>query len=198
MKARLLFEEKDFDWQWALQAAAEREAVRRGRGYNRNPKFDRWRGLPWNAQTLVADLALDPIFAAMAGDDDCIFEVGRALILQSVRTDLQTVQYRQELLLDCLAAPAVVRELYAIAVEATRKHRERYLGILARYPDWVLRDATEAMTTFLEFLHRLRAVTDQHAEGFVAPGWRRFFAMVKRDLSDDYLAVVAAHLKELT
>ncbi len=197
MKARLLYRDTDFDWEWALQAAAEREAARTGRRYDRSPNFDRHAGLPWNAEAVTADLGLDTLFTAMAQDDDCVFEVARKVILAGVKGDLETIRYRQAVLQDCLDHPAVVRELYTVAVEALAAQKRRYLGFLARYPDSVLRDAIETMATFLDFLARLRRIADGHAHEFVSEGWTAFFAMLKRDLDDGYFSRARHHLEAL-
>ncbi len=196
MRARLLHREEDFDWRWALQAAAVREATRYGRRYQ-GENFDWNSGLPWNAEALTADLSLDTIFTAMAQGDDCIFDVCRRVILSSVKSSLETIRYRQGVLQDCLDQPAIVRELYTIAVEANDKRRGHYFGTLVRYPDSVLRDALETMNDLLVFLRRLRTAAELHASKFSSEGWTAFFAMLKRDLDDDYFATVEAHLRTL-
>ncbi|MBI4012356.1 MAG: DNA mismatch repair protein MutS [Candidatus Rokubacteria bacterium] len=197
MKAHLLHRSRDFDWKWALQAAAEREARRTGRRSYQSQSVDPRSGLPWNAEALTTDLALTTLFNAMARDDDCVFEVSRKVLLAGVTGDLETIRYRQAILQDCLNQPAVTRELYAVAVEAMQKPRGSYLGFLSRYPDTVLRDAIEAMATFLECLKRLRRVADLHAHEFVSEGWTGFFAMLKRDLGDEYFTLLEDHLEEL-
>jgi DNA mismatch repair ATPase MutS len=196
MKARLLHREDDFDWRWALQAAATREAARYGRRYQVD-NFDRNSGLPWNSGALTADLSLDTLFTAMARGDDCIFDVSRRVILSSVKTDLGTIEYRQGVLRDCLNQTSIVRQLYTIAVEANEKRRGHYLGTLTRFPDSVLRDALETMDELLVFLRRLRAAAELHAGKFSSEGWIAFFGMLKRDLDDDYFATVEAHLRAL-
>jgi len=198
MKARLLYRSRDFDWKWTLQATAEREANRTGRRYYRSEDFDPQSLSPWNVEALTTDLALNTLFNAMAQGDDCVFEVARKVILAGVKGDPETIRYRQVILQDCLSQPAVVRELYALAGEALEKQKGHYLGVLARYPDSVLRHAIEALATFLEFLKRLRRTADLHAHKFVSEGWSEFFAMLKRDLGDDYFTLVQHHLEELT
>jgi MutS domain V len=198
MKAHLLYRDRDFDWQWALRAADEREAERTGRRYNRHTDFDPNRGLPWNAEALSVDLSLTTLFDAMARQDDCVFEVARKVVLAGIKGDLDAIRYRQDVLRDCLNHSAIVRELYMVAVEAIQKQRGRYLGsFLSRFADSVLRDAVEAMTIFLTFLKKLRRIADLHAQSFVSEGWTQFFAMLQRDLSDDYFAFVEEHLEVL-
>jgi len=197
MKAHLLYRDREFDWRWVFHAMALRDSARGGRRYQ-IPDFDLNSGLPWNADALATDLGLEPVFQAMAKGDDGIFVVSRKVILASVASDLETIAYRQGIVRDSLDHAAVVRELYAIAVEANEKRRGSYLGsLLARYPDSVLRDAIETMETLIEFLKKLRAVASRHADEFVAEGWTAFFAMLKRDLDDDYVESIEAHLKVL-
>ena len=196
MKAHLLFRDRDFDWRWALQAAAGREEMRSGRRYQR-PEFDPNAGLPWNQAALTTDLGLTAIFTAMARGDDCVFEVARRVILSGVTGDLETIPYRQAVLRDCLDHPSVIRELYAISAEAMEKQRGHYLGILARYPDSVLRDAIELLTKMLGLLRRLRKLAEAHAQEFASEGWTEFFRVIRRDLTEDYLAEMEHHLEQL-
>ena len=198
MKARLLHRSRDFDWKWALHAAAEREAKRTGRRYNRAEDFERNSGMPWNADALTTDLSLHTLFGAMARDDDRIFEVSRKVVLSGVKGDLDTIRYRQDILRDCLDHPSVVRELYAVSVEAVARQKGHYLGgVLATYPDSVLRGAIESLATFLESLKKLRRMADAHAHRFVSEGWTEFFAMLRRDLGDEYFALIQDHMEEL-
>jgi hypothetical protein len=197
MKAHLLYRTGDFDWRWALQAAAKRESIRSGRLHYPSEHFDPRPGLPWNTEALTTDLALNTLFKAMAQGDDCVFEVARKVILEGARGDLDTVRYRQDILQDCLKQPAIVRELYALAVEAIEKQKRHWLSFLAHYPDSVLRDAVETISTLLEFLRNLRRIADLHADKFLSEGWTAFFAMLKRDLGDEYFVLVEDHLNEL-
>lgn len=198
MKAHLLYRDRDFDWHGAMGAAAEREIIRSGRRL-RKDQIPGWKSkLPWNADAVTADLALTTMLEAMAGSDDYIFEVSRKVILEGVTGDLDVIRYRQDVLKDCLAQPAVVRELYAVAIAAKEKQKANYLGTLGRYPDWVLRSAIDSMRTFVIFLKQLRAIAGIHGDGFVSEGWRAFFAMLRQDLDDSYFALIEDHLKELT
>jgi len=196
MKAHLLYRDRDFDWQGALQAAAVREAARTGRRHQAQ-NFDCHSGQPWNAEALIQDLELDTLFTAMARDDGLVFEVAKAVILTGANHDLETIRYRQNVLQDCLNRPAVVRELYAIAVEAVEKEKRHYLGALAHYPDYVLRWSTELMEILLDVVKKLRKVADTHADKFVSEGWSIFFATVRNELSDEYIAHVQYHLRQL-
>jgi hypothetical protein len=196
MKAHLLYRNRDFDWRWALEATAIRDAARSGRRYQ-SGDFDWQKGLPWNAAALESDLGLGPVLDAMAQGDDGVFVVSRTVLLAGVAGDLDTICYRQAISQDCLDHADVVRELYATAVEANEKRKGSYLGLLVRYPDSVLRDALETMETLLVFMKRLRAIADRHCGEFAAEGWVEFFAMLRRDLDDAHFASVQSHLRAL-
>jgi hypothetical protein len=145
-----------------------------------------------------ADLNLDQIVAAItAQDDDLVFELSRKMVLRGVRGDIETIRYRQAVLQDCLDHPAIVRELYATAVESLHWSGERHFGSLAKYPSYVLNDSIDLMGKFLRSLEKLRGIADSHAHEFVSEGWTEFFAMIKRDLGAEYLADVASYLVRL-
>jgi hypothetical protein len=196
MKAHLLYRSGDYDWKWALQAAAAREAIRTGRRYQ-SQDFDWSSGLPWNEKALTTDLALNTLFNAMARDDEWVFEVARSVILAGVRGDIETIRYRQNILQDCLNHPDVVRELYAVAIEAQEKQSGHYLGSLNRFPDSVLRDSIELMAKLVDSLKKLRKIADANAHKFISEGWKTFFAMLKGDLGNEYIAGVEQHLQQL-
>jgi len=197
MKAHLLFRDRDFDWQWGFRAAVERQATQRQWHYERPSGFDPMSGLPWNADTLTADLSLETLFAAMARDDDCIFVAVRRLLLSSPENDIETIRYRQAIVQDCLKQATVVRELYATSIAALEKVKGHYLGTMSRYPDYVLREGVDDISGFLEFLKKLRSIADQHQQAFVSDGWVAFFAMLQENLSDDYFDIVQHHLEDL-
>jgi MutS domain V len=197
MKARLLCPDSDFDWRTPLQAAAAREAAR-NRRQARGPAIDPRAGLPWNEGALTADLGLDTLFQAIAREDDCIFEVARRVIFAGARGDLDTILYRQSVLQDCLSQPAVIRKLYAVAVEANEKEKRHYFSsFFARYPDAVLRYAAELMADLLGSLRDLRRIADAHAQHFTSEGLTRLFAELKRELDGEFFTQARHHLEQL-
>jgi hypothetical protein len=152
---------------------------------------------PWGAEALTQDLALNTLFEAMARGNKFVLEVANKVVLAGMSETLETIRYRQNVLQDCLSKPAVVRELYAVAVEAREAEKKHYLGVLARHPDWVLRRSIELMETFLGMMKKLRKIADSHGHAFASEGWTTFFAMLERELSDDYLARIQYDLQQL-
>jgi hypothetical protein len=73
--------------------------------------------LPPNEADLASDLELGVVLKAMADGDKFLFDVAR-LGLHSCITSPEEITYRQHVLADCIAQPAVVRDLYDVAIEA--------------------------------------------------------------------------------
>ncbi len=197
MKAHLLYPGADFDWHWARQAAAERAALSSGYRYARPAGFDPRSGLPWNADDLERDLALTSLLQTMARGDEWIFEVSRRVLLEGVQSDLETILYRQAILRGCLNQPAVVRRLHTLTVQVTEHLKGHALGVLSRYPDWVLRESIDTMAKLLAPLKTLRELADLHVQHFRSEGWATFLAMLKQQLTSEYLTVVESQLNDL-
>lgn len=169
MKAHLLFRDADFV---TTQAPP--------------PRFD----------DLIQDLELTTLFAAMVRDDKFLTEVIPKVILASC-TDIDTILYRQDILHDCLNREEVVRDMYALAVEAIEAERKNYWSYLLRSPNYVLHRSVETMGMFVGMLQRLRTTADRHMASFKSVGFRTLFNMLQRELSDEYFDEIQYHLKQL-
>lgn len=191
MKAFLLYPDRDFDDRRILSSEdldwRSREADREAR---LRPL------LPWNAAQINQDLGLDILFNAMALGDRFLFDVARVGILSSL-TDADTIVYRQHVLDDCVRNEAIVREIYQITVDAIAYERKSYLGVMSRYPSGILNRSVDILQAFVGALKRLRAVADRHATSFESEGLSRMFAMLQRELDDDYFAGIERHLERL-
>jgi Mismatch repair ATPase (MutS family) len=151
---------------------------------------------PSHAQTLIQDLELNTLFGAMALHDEFLFEVAKKAVLSSV-SDLATIRYRQDILKDCLKNHIVVRDMYNIAVEAIENEKKHYFGLLTRYPSWILRRSVDVLQMFAGLLKKLRDIADNQADEFASEGFGTFFAMLEKELDDEYFACIQEHLCDL-
>jgi len=163
----------------------------------RDRDFDPQRKLPWNAPALMQDLELNTLFNAMALGDKFLFEVARVAVLSGVSDDLDTMLYRQAVLRDCLKYPAIIRSMYDLAVEAIESEKKIFWGIFGRHPDTILHRAVDVLQMFVGVLKKLRGIAEQYADRFESEGFAALFAMLNRELSDEYFAIVQDHLREL-
>ena len=158
--------------------------------------FDLRRKPPPNEQDLIQDLELNTLFNAMALEDELLYEVARKAVLSSV-DDLDTILYRQHILKDCLKNPTVVKAIYDISLEAIKNERKVYWGLFSKSPLVILHRAMEVMQIFVGMLKKMKRIAEEDAGKFESEGFSAFFAMLNKELSDDYFASIQNHLKEL-
>lgn len=153
--------------------------------------------LPPYERAVVEDLELDTLLRAMAAGDEFLYEMARKAIRSAFRNDIGTILYRQATLADCLRFPAVVRQLYDVTVEATDGTKRRWWDLSSRYPSSTLYSATDLLRELLGALRKLRTIADQHGSRFESAAFAQLFSMIKRELTDDYLATIQAYLTDL-
>ncbi|MER3483344.1 MAG: DNA mismatch repair protein MutS [Meiothermus sp.] len=151
--------------------------------------------LPPQAEMLMDDLGLGVLFGAMAGKDPLLLEVAQKVVLASL-LEPSAILYRQAVLQDCLSHPALVWEIYALAVEALLNEKKSWF-LFRDSPSSILRQTLEVLQMFVEALKKLRKLADRYASGFHSEGFRRLFSMLQEELSDGYFATVEKHLREL-
>jgi len=185
MNIHLLYSARDFDFQ------PEPPPWRRVRGVQPGPGFT-----PCE-QALMNDLELGLLFDAMARGDDFLFQVARRVVLLGRNEGLETIVYRQGVLSDCLRNESVVRRLYHVTSEAIEGKKQGWLGVLSRYPSGVLSDAVNYLLLLTDLLRKLRTLADEHSDSFESQGFGRLFAMVREELTDDYLDRVRSDIEAL-
>lgn len=162
---------------------------------HRDKDFELDRGLPPHERDLTQDLELERLFAAMARGDKFLFSVAQKAALSSL-TDPEEIVYRQHVLNDCMEQPSIVREIYALAVEAIDGERKIYRSFV-QYPEGILHRSIEVLELLVGPLKKLRRIADEHADTFQSEGFAAFFEMLRRELADEYLQSVEEHLKQL-
>jgi DNA mismatch repair ATPase MutS len=147
---------------------------------------------------LTKDLELTTLFDAMAGGDKFLRAVSEKVLLGSV-TDLGEIRYRQQVLTDCLAQPAVIRDMYALASAALtdRSHFWGLYGAHYQTPSSNLAGAVSHLEAYASRLRQLRKIADEHAGEFRSPGLAALFATLRDQLGDAYFAEIGEHLRRL-
>jgi MutS domain V len=163
----------------------------------RDRDFDMQQELPRHAGDLTQDLELNIVLSAMAGEDEFLLEVAQKALLSSLHGDVGTILHRQAILKDCLNNPALVRELYALAVEAIEGKKKHYIGIISNYPSGTLYDAIRALEFFTGILARLKAFADAHAARFRSGGFTVLLAMLQREFAEEYFLKIQNRLRDL-
>jgi hypothetical protein len=164
---------------------------------HRDRDLDLERSPPSNAEALIQDLELGTLLDAMARGDEYLRAVAEKALLAGL-TDPDAIRYRQRVLADCLQQPAIVRQLYELAVEAIESKQTARGFWLRDSPDGLLHKSLTMLELLADVLKRLRTVAGEHGAAFRSDGFTRLFATLERELDDDYyLRAVDAHLREL-
>jgi hypothetical protein len=163
----------------------------------RDRDFDLKQTLPPDADASVQDLELETLFGAMAAGDQFVHEVSGVAVLSSVQSTLEEIVYRQHVMTDALHTRAVLRDIYKLAGEAIDREKKAYFGLFRDSPETLLNRSIEVMTMFVEVLRRLRQIAERAERDFRSDGFRTLFAMLRRELREDYFKEVSGHLNQL-
>jgi hypothetical protein len=187
MRAFLLYNDRDFD---PAQVLARRDKYR-------EESHNDFREIPpWNGRDLTQDLGLNVLCKAMAGGDEFMLDVAKAGLLSGT-ADASSIRYRQKIFADCLKNEQTIRILYEIATDAVKEERSNSKWIFAKDSLSVLQRSVEVLQMFLGKLHALRMLVDERPNEFDSEGVLRLFAMLRRELSPEYLAEIDEHLQRL-
>jgi hypothetical protein len=171
MKAHLLFEARDFDFDAAL---------------------------PPNHEDLVKDLELSTLLEAMAQGDRYLHSVATRVVLCSL-DDVEAIRYRQRVLADCLEHPEVIRSMYEIAVGALEDRRTVWGGYGGSYqtPSSNLAGAVHHLEAYVARLKQLKDIAEEHVGSFRSVGMLTLLGTLQRQLDDEYFETVSDHLERL-
>lgn len=144
------------------------------------------------------DLELNVLLNAAAGGDRYLHDIMSAACAHAWTNDIATVLYRQAVLKDCLANPAIVRQFYALAIEPFSRDHGWNFSLFGRDASSMVGSGVRTLQNCLDVLGRLRDTCIRHAALFTSPGFRQFFTTLERDLDDSYLKAARADLNNLT
>ena len=164
----------------------------------KNRDFDLKQKLPLNEPALTQDLELNTLFNTMALDDDFLFKVAKSVVLSGL-DDPDIIIYRQNILKDCLKNASIVRDIYHISIEPIEYKRKQWFGIgtFSQSPGLILHSSIGMLQMFAGLLEKIKNIADEYAGKFDSEGFTAFFAMIKKELDDEYFTSVQNHLKEL-
>ncbi|OPX72805.1 MAG: DNA-binding protein MutS2 [Methanoregulaceae archaeon PtaB.Bin108] len=192
MKPYLLYRSRDFYPAWGMLLKSPLQTRWRDRDYD-----EQWALLPHVQRMVTQDLELDILFHSMAQGDRYLFEVVKNVVLLSV-VDIDTILYRQGVLKDCIRNPDVVRDIYRICDESIEDYFKEFTWYSGKTADSVRYTSIRALTLFIRRLAELRKVSEDHAGTFESEGFREFFAMLAREIPDEYLLCLNTTLEELS
>lgn len=151
---------------------------------------------PPQAEMLKQDLGLNALLDVMAAGDPYLRERAEATLLNGL-DDPDEIRYRQEALADCLQAPEVARELYALAIEALDAKRKARYFWFRDSPSTQLHKALSMLDLLVDVLRKVRSLAGRERDTFRSRAFRTLIATLEDELDDEYVAIVEHHLHEL-
>lgn len=149
---------------------------------------------PW-ADDLVADLGLDAVLDAMSAGDRLVRAVARAVLLAPAPA-APVVHHRQDVLVDCLRTPDVVRGLYADLGDLLDAARRVHGGFL-RTPAHRLRRSRRILELCLPVLRDVRDRAAAQGDMWRSDGLGGLAATLAVELDEEFFAAAGEHLRLL-
>ncbi len=162
----------------------------------RDRTFDIEAAQCFGRNTLATDLELKRVLTKMARGDTTIHAACDSALFRPLQST-DEISYRQEVLRDTFRNPTTVRRLYAITVETARQRKAYWHKLSSIYLSNTFSNAIGLLTIYTDMLMKLRSVADKELANFQSAGFRNLLLMLQKELSDDYLAEVRAHLRDL-
>ena len=162
----------------------------------RDCDFDVEAALPPNSDALIQDLELNVLLDVMAQGDKYVREVVSKVVLQVLQNE-DEVRYRQDVLRDALANPILIRQMYDLTIEAHEKEKKAHHWMYSKSPSSILGQSVDLLQGYVTLLKQLKGIGTYNTKRFSSEGFTTFFAMLDRELNDDYFVSIQNHLNRL-
>ncbi len=162
----------------------------------RDRDFDVEAAVPSNSDALIQDLELNVLFDVMAQGDKYVREVVSKAVLQVLQNGGE-VRYRQDVLRDVLANPILIRQMCDLTIEAHEKEKNAHHWMYSKSPSSILGQSVDLLQGYVALLKQMKGIGTYNAKRISSEGFTTFFAMLDRELNDDYFVSIQNHLNRL-
>jgi hypothetical protein len=136
--------------------------------------------------TLKSDLELGKILDNMADGDKAIYAACEDAILRPLQS-AEEIKYRQDILADAVNNQDSVRRMYIITAQLD--NIQAYYMSPSRMAE-AFQMSVELLRIYSKLLKDLREVADKRMQDFKSTAFRNMFAMLQRELTDEYFSEV--------
>ncbi len=144
------------------------------------------------------DLALDVLLDVAGRRDQYVQNVISAAFAEAWANDVATIRYRQDILKDCLAMPAIVRRLYDIVSEPFSRERNWSFNLYKQSASAMVASGVRTLQNCLDVLSRVRNTCLANRSRFSSTGFSQLLETLERDLDNAYLEAARNDLSNLT
>lgn len=149
--------------------------------------------LPPDADALTQDLELRVLLRTMGGNDELLRQAASHGLLAHGSTDPALIAYRQAVLRDVLAQPALVEELADLAAQALTHEKGAYRSVFSRFPESRMKRALLALKALTPTLRRLNAIGRAHAGAVTSEAFGLMLLRWVEVFDERFFADIRAH-----
>lgn len=148
-------------------------------------------------EILIGDLEIARILDRMADGDETIHGVCRQVLLAPLQKT-EEIAYRQDILRDAFQHPDTVRALYNCCVDTEQRRKNSWHWLKpGDYISSTYSTGIDYLKIYLDFLRSLRKFAEENKTGFQSEGFVNLFALLRSELSPEYLAEAEQQLEDL-
>lgn len=150
----------------------------------------------FNYEVTLRDLEIQEVLNIMSIKDEFISAVCKASLANPL-FDLDTINYRQEVLRDCIKNTTITRKLYSICEDIENKIKKYLFGLRSTNLRNTYFTSLDYLSWYLEGLKELHDIALKNKNQFSSKGFVDLFNLIEKELSDSYLNEVEKLINEL-
>ncbi len=148
--------------------------------------------IPWNADMMISDLGLKPIFNAMSGGDDFLLKNSINFVLNG-SISIDEIMYRQEILKDLINNEETARKIYKNALEFTTKAKKQLFWFSDK-DSFSIPASTDILRKFVLYTGELRNIILRPSIRFLSRGLEKFCRIISEDFGSEYMENIQKYL----
>ncbi len=148
--------------------------------------------MPWNADAMISDLGLKPVFNAMSGGDDFLLKNSVNFVLNGL-ISIDEIMYRQEVLKDFINNTETARKIYKNALEFTTEAKKLLFWFGDR-DSLSISASIDILRKFVLYTGKLRNILSGPSNGFLSRGLKKFYMVISEDFGSEYMENIQKYL----
>ena len=151
--------------------------------------------LPWNSDSLIGDLGLNPILNAMSSGDQFLLKNSTTFILNSLNS-IENIKYRQQVMQDFIEHRDYADKIYNITVSFITEAQKQFF--------WFSDNASLSMQIsigiiklFSEKIAEIREIIGNMIGEAKSTGLKKFYSTVSDTFGPEYMATILENLERL-
>lgn len=148
--------------------------------------------IPWNADALISDLGLKPVFNAMSGGNDFLLRNSINFVLNG-SDSIDEMLYRQEVLKDFINNIETAQKIYNNALEFTTGAKKQLFWFNDK-DSLSISASIDILRKFVLYTEKLRTILSGSVNGFLSRGLKKFYRIISEDFGSEYMKIILKYV----